>query len=164
MGKQDSFEQPLDYSSLAPSGQRKLMLHEAWTQNKSWHRRKANCATLLWLLRGLCHMKLRKNGEALFKKHSGWKHACKVQWRNKSSTHFFQVCLKLVPPGDFASTSRGSIFSLIKYFKKPLRLLRERSSLNPRPEALIIMDLCESCQILPCSVIRAVPRVCFVSH
>lgn len=44
------------------------------------------------------------------------------------------------------------------------RLLRERSSLNPRPEALIIMDLCESCQILPCSVIRAVPRVCFVSH
>lgn len=29
VGKQDSFEQPLDYSSLAPSGQRSLMLHEA---------------------------------------------------------------------------------------------------------------------------------------
>lgn len=45
VGKQGSFEQPLDYSSLAPSGQRKLLLHEAWTQNKSWHWRKANCNT-----------------------------------------------------------------------------------------------------------------------
>lgn len=91
------------------------------------------------------------------------KHACKSCCRNKKSTCLSQACWQQVPSGDFASTSRRLTFSLKNKKEVPLRLLRERS-LNPRPEALIIKDLCETCQISPCSVIRAMPRVCFVSH
>lgn len=100
-----------------------------------------------------CHVKLRKNWEA---------HLQILQQEQKEH---------LPLPGLLAArTTRGLClhqqkvnFQPEKEKKAPLRLLRERS-LNPRPEALIIKDLCESCQISPCSVIRAAPRVCFVSQ